>query len=148
MVEQDLGHSAALALARHLVLFLKRPGGQSQLSVELRRQTRDARGRFDDLHDWIRANLYRDLSVQALAEKAAMSARNFARVYQRETQQSPARAIAQLRLEAARRMLEETSHSIQQIARLAGFGDDEGLRRTFVKAHGVAPLDYRRRFGR
>jgi AraC-like DNA-binding protein len=75
-------------------------------------------------------------------------ARDFARVYQRETQQSPARAIAQLRLEAARRMLEETSHSIQQIARLAGFGDDEGLRRTFVKAHGVAPLDYRGRFGR
>ena len=148
MVEQDLGHSAALALARDLVLFLKRPGGQSQFSVELRRQTRDARGRFDDLHDWIRANLHRDLSVQALAEKAAMSPRNFARIYLRETQQSPARAIAQLRLEAARRMLEETSHSIQQIARLAGFGDDESLRRTVVKAHGVAPLDYRSRFGR
>ncbi|MDI1296514.1 MAG: AraC family transcriptional regulator, partial [bacterium] len=67
MVEQDLGHSAALALARDLVLFLKRPGGQSQFSVELRRQTRDARGWFDDLHDWIRANLTRDLSVLALA---------------------------------------------------------------------------------
>lgn len=148
MVERDLGHAAALTLARDLVLFLKRPGGQSQFSVELERQTHDVGGRFDRLHDWIRANLHRDLSVPVLAERAAMSPRNFARVYQHETHQSPARAIARFRLEAARRMLEETSHSIQRIARSTGFGNDERLRRAFVKSHGLAPQDYRHRFGR
>ena len=148
MVEEDLGHQVALKLARLLVLYLKRPGGQSQFSFELRRQIRDARGRFDDLHIWINDNLAKDLSVPVLAAAAHMSPRNFARVYQRETGKSPARAIEQIRLEAARRLLEEGPDPIKQIAHNTGFGDDERMRRAFVKALGVSPQDYRNRFGR
>ncbi|WP_040580084.1 GlxA family transcriptional regulator [Methyloferula stellata] len=148
MIEDDLGHLAALDVARGMVLFLKRPGGQSQFSVELRQQMRDARGRFEDLHDWIRNNLEADLSVQTLAEVARMSPRNFARVYLRETGESPARAVEKLRTEAARRLLESAHDPIQVVARRAGFGDDERMRRAFVKAYGVSPQDYRGRFGR
>lgn len=148
MIEDDLDHLAALNVARGMVLFLKRPGGQSQFSVELRDQMRDARGRFGDLHDWIRTNLDADLSVPALAEAAKMSARNFARVYVRETGESPARAVEKLRTEAARRLLESAHDPIQAVARRAGFGDDERMRRAFVKTYGVSPQDYRSRFGR
>jgi transcriptional regulator GlxA family with amidase domain len=148
MVEKDLGHAIALNLARDLVLFLKRPGGQSQFSVELRRQTQDARGRFDGLHTWMRANLQRDLSVPELAAIANMSSRNFARVYPRETGQSPARAVEQMRVEAARQLLESTPDTIRTIAHRVGFGDDERLRRAFIKIHGIAPQDYRARFAR
>jgi transcriptional regulator GlxA family with amidase domain len=148
MVENDIGHAAALSLARSLVLFLKRTGGQSQFSVELRRQTHDARGRFDDLHAWIRQNLDRDLSVPALADAANMSPRNFARVYRRETGESPAQAIEQMRVEAATLLLESAPDSIQRIAIRIGFGDDERMRRAFLKAYGISPQDYRSRFGR
>jgi transcriptional regulator GlxA family with amidase domain len=148
MIEDDLDHLAALNVARGMVLFLKRPGGQSQFSVELRGQMRDPRGRFGDLHDWIRTNLDADLSVPALAEAAKMSPRNFARVYIRETGESPARAVEKLRTEAARRLLESALDPIQVVARRAGFGDDERMRRAFVRTHGVSPQDYRSRFGR
>lgn len=148
MVEEDIGHAAALAIARELVLFLKRGSGQSQFSVELRRQIDDARGRFDDLHHWIRQNLAKDLSVEALASVANMSPRNFARVYRQETGASPAHAIEQIRVDAARRLLESTFDSIQSVAHNVGFGDDERMRRAFLKVHGMPPLDYRTRFGR
>ena len=148
MIEDDLDHLAALNVARGMVLFLKRPGGQSQFSVELRGQMRDARGRFGDLHDWIRNNLDADLSVPGLAKAARMSPRNFARVYIRETGESPARAVEKLRTEAARRLLESALDPIQVVARRAGFGDDERMRRAFVRTHGVSPQDYRSRFGR
>jgi transcriptional regulator GlxA family with amidase domain len=148
MIEDDLGHLAALNVARGMVLFLKRPGGQSQFSAELRQQMRDARGRFEDLHDWIRNNLGADLSVPALAEVARMSPRNFARVYLRETGESPGRAVEKLRTEAARRLLESPRDPIQVVASRTGFGDDERMRRAFVRTYGVSPQDYRSRFGR
>ncbi|WP_158817420.1 GlxA family transcriptional regulator [Methylocapsa sp. S129] len=147
MIEDDLDHLAALNVARGMVLFLKRPGGQSQFSAELRGQMRDAHGRFGDLHDWIRGNLNADLSVPALAEAAKMSPRNFARVYTRETGESPARAAEKLRTEAARRLLESAHAPIHVVAHCAGFGDDERLRRAFVRTYRVSPQDYRSRFG-
>lgn len=147
MVAEDIGHAAALALARKLVLFLKRGGGQSQFSVELRTQMKDQRGRFDDLHTWIRQNLGQDLSVPVLASFANMSERNFARVYRRETGESPAQSIEQMRVEAARRLLESTSDAVQSIAQQTGFFDDERMRRAFLRIHGVSPQDYRNRFG-
>ena len=148
MIEDDLGHPVALNVARGMVLFLKRPGGQSQFSVELRRQMHDERGRFDDLHNWIRANLEADLSIPALAEAARMSPRNFARVYPRETGESPARVVEKIRIEAAVRILESTDDPIKVVASRTGFGDDERMRRAFVKTYGVSPQDYRSRFGR
>ncbi len=148
MIEDDLGHSAALNVARGMVLFLKRPGGQSQFSVELRRQMHDERSRFDDLHNWIRANLGGDLSVAALADAARMSPRNFARVYLRETGERPARAVEKIRIEAAVRLLESTDDPVKVVASRTGFGDDERMRRAFVKTYGISPQDYRRRFGR
>jgi transcriptional regulator GlxA family with amidase domain len=148
MIEDDLGHLAALEVARGMVLFLKRPGGQAQFSVELRDQMRDARGRFGDLNDWIRTHLNADLSVPALAEAAKMSPRNFARLYVRETGEGPARAVEKMRTEAARRLLESSHDPVQVVARRVGFGDDERMRRAFVRTYGVSPQDYRRRFGR
>lgn len=148
MIEEDLGHLAALNVARGMVLFLKRPGGQSQFSVELRRQMHDERGRFDDLHVWIRANLSADLSIEKLADAARMSSRNFARVYLRETGDSPARAVEKIRIEAAVRLLESSDDPIKVVADRTGFGDDERMRRAFVKSYGVSPQDYRARFGR
>ena len=109
---------------------------------------RDARGRFADLHDWIRTHLDADLSVPALAEATKMSPRNFARLYVRETGESPARAVEKLRTEAARRLLEAAHDPIQVVARRTGFGDDERMRRAFIRTHGVSPQDYRSRFGR
>jgi transcriptional regulator GlxA family with amidase domain len=108
MIEDDLGHPAALNVARNLALFLERPGGQSQFSVDLQRKMHDERGRFEDLHNWIRANLEADLSIPALADAARMGPRNFARVYVHETGESPARAVEKIRIKAAVRLLEST----------------------------------------
>ncbi|MDE1996202.1 MAG: GlxA family transcriptional regulator [Rhizobiaceae bacterium] len=143
LVEMDLGREAALAVARQLVVFLKRPGGQAQFSAALSLQ--EGGERFDRLHAWIMENLRGDLSVPSLAEQANMSARSFSRHYQQKTGRSPARAIDQIRVEAARRMLEEGS-SVASAAFRCGFGSQETMRRSFLRLLGASPQDYRQRF--
>lgn len=144
LVEDDFGHAVAMRIARQMVVFLKRPGGQSQFSQPLAIQSRDAR--FAGLHAWLRANLHRPLDVGTLAEQMAMSPRSFARHYLAATGQTPARSIMALRLEAASSQL-LTGGSLKQIAQQCGFGDEQALRRAFLREYGVTPQDYRQRFG-
>lgn len=146
MVCDDLGRSAALYLARSLVTYVVRPGGQSQFSEALKVQTVDGNGRFDSLHQWMRCNLDQDLRVSTLANQALMSARNFARLYVAETKQTPAKAVEAMRVEAARTMLENGKISMKVIAKQCGFGNEEGMRRSFVRLIKVTPSDYEKRF--
>ncbi|MEQ5776779.1 helix-turn-helix domain-containing protein [Thalassospira sp. NFXS8] len=146
MIEEDLGREAALAVARGLIMFIKRPGGQSQFSQPLNQQAYDRNGRFDALHVWIRKNLHLRLGVEDLAAQAHMSPRNFSRIYARETGTGPALALEKMRMDAARDYLETTHNTIAHIAVLCGFGDDERMRRCFIKHLGVAPGAYRARF--
>lgn len=142
-VEADLGRRMALAVARELVVFLKRPGGQAQFSQTLKLQEGD--GRFDKLHGWILDNLGSDLSLERLAEQANMSRRSFSRHYQEATGRTPARAVEEIRIEAARRMLER-GQTVSQTARRCGFGSEETMRRGFLRVLGTNPRDYRERF--
>jgi transcriptional regulator GlxA family with amidase domain len=144
LVEQDLGRQLALAVARYLVVFLKRPGGQAQFSATLAQQVAD--DRFGPLHDWIGDHLAGDLSLSALAEQAGMSERSFSRRYAQETGVTPARAIERLRVEAARRLLSESRLPVKRIAQRCGFGSEETLRRSFLRLLCVTPQDYRSRF--
>lgn len=147
LVEQDLGHGRAIAAARQLVMFIKRPGGQSQFSASLMSQSAGAgAGRFAELHAWIAANLDADLRVENLALKVNMSPRTFARVYAAEIGRTPARTVEVMRLEAARRALEETSLPLKRIASAAGYGEEQNLRRVFQRQLGVSPTQYRERF--
>jgi transcriptional regulator GlxA family with amidase domain len=145
MVERDLGRRIALKVAQRLVVFLKRPGGQSQFSAALAAQASDD-GAFGALHDWMAANLAANLRVEALADRAGMSVRNFARLYRSRTGTTPAKAVAAMRMEAARTMLEETAAPVAEVARRCGYGDEEAMRRAFLKSLGVAPGRYRNRF--
>ncbi|HWG81130.1 MAG TPA: GlxA family transcriptional regulator [Stellaceae bacterium] len=147
LVEEDLGRAMALRVARHLVVFLKRPGGQSQFSAMLESQAQEGEA-FADLHEWMAQHLAADLGVEALAARAGMSPRNFARVYTRRMGTTPAKAVERLRIDAARRALEESDASIESIARRCGFGDEERLRRSFLRRLGVPPRQYRARFTR
>jgi transcriptional regulator GlxA family with amidase domain len=143
-VEADLGRAMALRVARELVVFLKRPGGQSQFSATLALQQSDER--FEALHAWITDNLRRDLSLPALADRARMSPRSFSRHYRQSTGHTPARAVEAIRIESARRMLEQGT-SVGQTAKRCGFGSEETMRRGFLKAIGASPQAYRERFG-
>jgi transcriptional regulator GlxA family with amidase domain len=142
-VEADLGRRVALAVARELVVFLKRPGGQAQFSQTLKLQQGDER--FDRLHGWIQDNLDGDLSLPNLAERANMSPRSFSRHYREATGRTPGRAIEEIRIEAARRMLER-GQAVNQTARRCGFGSEETMRRGFLRVLGTNPRDYRERF--
>ncbi|HUN53501.1 MAG TPA: helix-turn-helix domain-containing protein, partial [Candidatus Sulfotelmatobacter sp.] len=144
LVEEDLGRSLALAVARYMVVFLKRPGGQAQFSTALALQTAD--DRFGALHDWINDHLGDDLSLAVLADHAGMSERSFSRHYAAATGQTPARAIERLRVEAARRLLSESRTPVKRIARRCGFGSEETMRRSFLRLLAVTPQDYRSRF--
>ncbi|MBS3953321.1 MAG: GlxA family transcriptional regulator [Methylomicrobium sp.] len=145
MVEEDWGRELALCVARYLVMFLKRPGGQSQFSTYL---TSEAHHRTDirDLQAWIIANPAEDHHVDNLARRMAMSPRNFARTFLTETGVTPAKFVEMARIDAARQHLENTALSIEDVAEKAGFFDSERMRRAFVKHMGVNPQDYRKRF--
>jgi transcriptional regulator GlxA family with amidase domain len=142
-VEADLGRKISLAVARHLVVFAKRPGGQAQFSANL---ALGAAEEFDALHDWMTRNLHRALTVPELAEFTSMSERNFLRRYRAATGTTPARAVERLRVEAARSALTDSRRSIKDVALRCGFGSEETMRRSFVRMLRVSPRDYRERF--
>ncbi|PMS38128.1 AraC family transcriptional regulator with amidase-like domain [Trinickia symbiotica] len=144
LVEDDLGRAMALDVARELVVFLKRPGGQAQFSATLSMQK--AGDRFGELHAWIAEHLTADLSVPELAERIGMSERSFMRHYRAETGRTPARAVEQFRVEAAQRLLAETSWPVKRIAARCGFGVEETMRRSFMRVLSVTPQVYRERF--
>jgi transcriptional regulator GlxA family with amidase domain len=143
-LEEDLGRDKALAVARYLVMFLKRPGGQAQFSAALTLQVGDAP--FAGLHDWVQANLAADLSLSRLSAQAGMSERSFSRRYVEATGLTPARAMERLRVEAARRLLCDGKAPIKSIARKCGFGSEETMRRSFLRLLATSPQEYRERF--
>jgi transcriptional regulator GlxA family with amidase domain len=145
LIEEDYGSALALDVARHMVIFLRRPGSQAQFSVALAAQAAERRN-LQELQVWIAENLAKDLSVDALAARAAMSTRNFARVFARELGHTPARYVEQVRIEAARAQLASTGDSVEQIAGRCGFSSGELLRRCFLRHFKVAPSHYRNHF--
>lgn len=145
LVEEDHDNELALAIARRLVLFLRRPGTQSQFSAQLAGQLAE-RDPLRDAQRFIADHPDRDLSVAALARLVGMSERNFARCFRDEVGMTPARYVEQARVETARRLLEETQHGVDAIARRCGFGSAETMRRVFVRVVRTNPNDYRRRF--
>ena len=145
MVEEDLDREAALAIARQLVLFLHRPGSQAQFSATLAAQQPE-REPLRDAQRFAVENPGADLSVEAMASRAHMSARHFARSFRAETGTTPARYVERVRLEAARRRLEDSTEPVGAIAAACGFGTAERMRRTFLRALAVGPAEYRRRF--
>src|SRR5688500_8697296 len=142
MVEEDHGAQLALEISRWLVVYLRRPGGQSQFSAPLAAQMAERKG-LRELLLWMSDNIAADLSVAALAHRASMSERTFARVFAAETQFTPAAYVERLRVDAARRSLETTKRSVKQIAHSCGFGTVETMHRTFRRALGSTPLQYR-----
>ncbi|WP_233882337.1 GlxA family transcriptional regulator [Paraburkholderia flagellata] len=145
LIEEDCGHAVAMQAARRLVVFMKRPGGQSQFSEALAAQV-TAGGEFDALHGWMAANLHGELSVERLAEEARMSPRTFARRYVDAVGRTPARTVAAMRVEAAAHALAQSRRPLKRIAADCGFGTEQNLRRAFERCYGVLPLDYRARF--
>ncbi len=139
MIAEDLGEDVAASVAREMVVYAKRPGGQAQHSALLELES----ARFAKLNAWMREHLHEELSVDRLAQQAAMSPRNFARSYAAETGVTPAKAVERMRTEAARTALEHGG-AIQEIARRTGFGDPERMRRAFVRLYGAPPAQMRR----
>lgn len=146
MISEDLGRSVAMEVARYLVAYMVRPGGQSQFSTILDDQTKHAAGRFAHLHEWVSENLASDLRVETLADRMNMSARTFARVYVLEQEQTPAKMVEARRVQAACSSLENTDMPISVVSHHCGFGHEERMRRSFIRVLGVAPSDYRARF--
>jgi transcriptional regulator GlxA family with amidase domain len=142
-VEEDCGAAIAQEVARELVLFLRRPGGQKQLSISLSAQASEMKA-MQELQVWIAENLRKKLPVQALADRTAMSVRNFERVFTREVGRTPSQYVLQARVEAVRHQLERTDRGLKQIALHCGFGSADVMRRSFVRLVGVTPDQYRR----
>ena len=147
LVEDDLGRDTALEIARWLVMFVQRPGGQSQFSAQLAVQ-RAARQPLRELQGWIADHLDADLRVETLAARVAMSPRNFARAFHHDTAATPAAYVESVRVEAARRALQEAGDTVESVARTCGFGTGETMRRAFHRRLGVGPVAYRARFRR
>jgi transcriptional regulator GlxA family with amidase domain len=145
LVEEDLGPEAALTAARRLVVFFRRPGGQSQFSAALSAQ-QAAQPALRELQAWIAGHLDEDLTVPTLAGRANMSERSFARAFRREVGETPAAYVEALRIEHARALLEQGAPSLEAVAQSAGFASAEVLRRAFHRRVGVSPADYRERF--
>ncbi|MBO9706713.1 MAG: GlxA family transcriptional regulator [Caulobacter sp.] len=140
MIGADLGEAVARRTAQQLVVYHRRPGGQSQFSALLELKG----GRFDSVLAWARENLARPLTVETLAERAAMSPRNFARLFAAETGTTPAKAVERLRVEAARALLDSQPLQVEDVALETGFGDPERMRRAFIRAFGQPPQALRR----
>jgi transcriptional regulator GlxA family with amidase domain len=146
LVAEDHGRKLALEVARQLVVFLQRPGGQSQFSAQMAAQAADT-DPIAEVLAYVEGHLAGDLSVPVLARRAAMSPRHFARCFGSEIGTTPARYVHSARLAAARRRLEESNHGLERIAEESGFGTTESLRRAFAEDVGVTPSEYRTRFG-
>jgi transcriptional regulator GlxA family with amidase domain len=146
-LEQDHGSAAALKVARELVLFLRRPGGQDQFSASLAAQALGTKA-IHELQVWMAENLNRQITVSSLAERVSMSPRNFARVFTREMGATPSRYLLQLRVEAARRLLEQTDKAPAQLAVACGFSSADVMRRAFHRLLGTTPGRYRGHFHR
>jgi transcriptional regulator GlxA family with amidase domain len=145
LVEEDLGREVALATARIMVVFPRRPGGQSQFSSYIKMEAKN-RPDISELQAWILGHTGEDLSVSALADRMAMSPRNFARLFHSETGDTPAQFAERARADAARCKLEQTVVPVENIAEECGFGNAERMRRTFQRLFEVSPHDYRARF--
>ena len=145
LVEEDHGSRLALQVARNLVLYLRRPGGQSQFSAALSLQLTDRKPLLE-LEAWVLDNLQKVLTVPLLAQRVAMSPRNFARVFTQEMKTTPAKFVERLRVEAARRRLEESHNSMETIADECGFGNVNSMRNVFQRTLKIAPGQYRRHF--
>jgi transcriptional regulator GlxA family with amidase domain len=142
LIAEDLGDAAARRVAQEMVVYYRRPGGQSQFSALL--DMGGGEGRFAQLLGWVRQHLGERLTVEALAERAAMSPRHFTRAFTRSVGMSPARAVERLRLEAARERVEHAAEPIERIAASTGFHDPERMRRAFLRAFGQPPQAMRR----
>jgi transcriptional regulator GlxA family with amidase domain len=145
LVAEDHGPAAALEIARWLVMYVQRPGGQAQFSAQLAMQAADRRP-LRELQGWIADHLAEDLSVPALADRVGMSVRHFARAFRAEVGVTPAAYVERVRLEAARRRLEERAATVEQVARECGFGRAEVLHRAFRRRFATTPAQYRRHF--
>jgi transcriptional regulator GlxA family with amidase domain len=145
LVEDDLGRDTALTIARHLVMFLRRPGNQTQFSEQLSAQLAQ-REPIRDVQRWVADNPGQDLSVEALARRANLSTRQFARAFTAEVGVTPGKYVGRVRLETARRLLEDSGDGVEEIARRCGYGTPESMRRAFLRGVGVGPAEYRRRF--
>jgi transcriptional regulator GlxA family with amidase domain len=145
LVEEDVDRDTALAVARALVVFLRRPGNQTQFSAQLRAQTAHRRP-LRDVQRWIADHPDANLSIDVLARRASLSTRQFARAFTAETGTTPGQYVDRTRLETARRLLEDTDDDIDRVARHAGYGTTEAMRRAFHRTLGLSPTEYRRRF--
>ena len=145
LIEEDYGPRVALSVARDLVVYLKRPGGQTQYSEPLQFQI-NASDRFADLAAWMLGHLREDLSLDGLAKRVCLSPRHFARRFKQTFDRTPADFVQNLRLDEARRRLAEHTQTIESVAAAVGFQSDDAFRRAFQRRFGVKPSSYRNRF--